>query len=89
MDFLLTTELSVPLVQIALLLGLSTLAMLFGKTKLAILINYLFTLYWGYFLNRDLLLETFEHSEVFAIVYFSVGIFIAVLAMISFIRGEN
>ena len=89
MEFLMETELSVPLIQIVLLLGLSTMAMLFGKTKLALLVNYLFTLYWGYFLNRDLMLETFQNAEHYAMIYFGVGIGIALLAMLAFIRAEN
>lgn len=89
MEFLTETELTIPLIQIVLLLGLSTLAMLFGKTKLALLVNYLFTLYWGYFLNRDLMLETFEQAEHFAYVYFGVGVVIALLAVIAFIRADN
>ena len=89
MDFLINTELNVPLIQIVMLLGLSTLAMLFGKTKLALLVNYLFTLYWGYFLNRDLMMETFESADQFVFIYFGVGIVVAMLAMISFLRSED
>jgi len=55
MEFLYSAELTIPLVQIVLLLALSTLALLFGRTKLALLINYIFALYWGYIVNRDLL----------------------------------
>ena len=53
MEFFHTTELAIPLFQVALLLMLSTLALLFGRTKLALLMNYLFTFYWGYILNRE------------------------------------
>jgi len=54
MEFFYSLEFAVPVAQIALLLLLSTTALLFGKIKLALLISYLFTLHWGYFINREL-----------------------------------
>ncbi|MBW1769650.1 MAG: hypothetical protein JRJ17_00525, partial [Deltaproteobacteria bacterium] len=52
MEFFMLAELTVPLFHIALLLALSTLALLLGRVKLALLVNYLFALYWGYIFNR-------------------------------------
>ncbi|MBW1740513.1 MAG: hypothetical protein JRJ42_05170 [Deltaproteobacteria bacterium] len=86
MAFLHATELSVPLFQIALLLALSTLAMLFGRIKLALLINYLFTLYWGYIFNRDELLgPNLEKIDHFTAIYFGFGFIIVILASIGFL----
>lgn len=45
MDTIMDTQLTVPLFQVCLLLALSTLALLFGRIKLALIINYCFTLY--------------------------------------------
>ncbi len=84
MEFLFITETAVPLSQIFLLLSLSTIALLFGKIKLALLINYLFTLYWGYFLNSELLLSASSQSEIFSYVYFGLGIVVVVLGVIGF-----
>jgi len=53
METLYATELSVPLYQVCLLLVLSTLVLFVGKVKLALLINYTFVLYWGYWLSRE------------------------------------
>ena len=50
-DVLYTTQLSIPPHQIVLLLLLSMFALLFGKVRLALLTNYLFTMYWGYFFS--------------------------------------
>ena len=47
MEMFHSAELSIPLAQISMLLLLCTLALLFGKVKLALLINYMFTLYWA------------------------------------------
>ena len=44
MEILFMKEISIPVIQMVLLLLLSTGALFFGKLKLALLINYLFTL---------------------------------------------
>ena len=89
MEFFFITEFAIPLSQIFLLLGLSTIVLLFGKIKLALLINYLFTLYWGYFLNSELLLSVGSQSEIFSFVYFGFGIAIVLLGVIGFITQQG
>lgn len=46
METLLAAELTIPLKQMALLVSLSTLLFLFGKVKLALLLNYAYAFYW-------------------------------------------
>jgi len=89
MDALFTIELVVPLHQIALLLILTTAALLLGKMKIALLINYIFTLYWGYFFNRDLFKDYIGEAYHFYLVYFGLGIFVIVIAMIGFISQRH
>jgi len=89
MEFLYATELSIPLFQILLLLVLGTLSLLFGKVKLALLTNYIFALYWGYFLNRDLLLESMVKTEYFTLIYFGIGLIIVVLAIVGFMAHKE
>ncbi len=89
MDLLFTIELAVPLHQIALLLILTTTALLLGKIKIALLINYVFTLYWGYFFNRDLFQDYIDETYLFHLVYFGLGIFVVVVAMIGFISQRD
>jgi len=55
MEFFSLTKLAIPVTQMALLIAMNTIALLFGRIKLALLITYLFTLYWGYVLNREIL----------------------------------
>jgi len=45
MEIFFTSELSVPLFQIIFLMLISTVALLFGKVRIALLINYVFTFY--------------------------------------------
>jgi hypothetical protein len=55
MEFFYTTELAVPMSQMVLLLICTTVALLFGRIKLALLVNYLFAFYlWPSLRWRDL-----------------------------------
>lgn len=89
MEFIYDTHLTIPLYQIGLLLLLSTMALIFGRVKLGLLINYVFTLYWGYFLNRDILLGSMAHGEYYTWIYFGGGILIALLALLGFLTHHG
>lgn len=85
MEFLRSTELVVPLYQIALLLVISTLALLFGRMKLALITNYLFTMYWGYGFNREYLIgHQVNDFTLFTLIYFSFGLIIVIFAVLGF-----
>ena len=85
MEFFINTELTIPIEQIIILLLLSTIALLFGKIKIALIINYVFTLLWGYVFNRDkFMVSDFEHPEIFTILYFAFGIGIILMACFAF-----
>ena len=51
MELIMSTKVSISFMQILLLLIFSTLFLLFGKVKLALITNYLFTFYWGFGAN--------------------------------------
>ena len=92
MEIFSMAEISIPITQMILLLLLSTGALFFGKLKLALLINYLFTLYWGYGINRDFLVGSgFEHLSGFTMLYVGFGLIIAAVALVSLIteRGRK
>ena len=85
METLQSTQLFIPLYQMVLLLSISTIVLFFGKLKLALITNYLFTMYWGYGMNRELLIGArIEHFNTFTFMYFGFGLLIAVLALLSF-----
>ena len=89
MEFFYSMELSIPVVQIILLLILSSLALLFGRKKLALIINFLFTMYWGYFLSIDhFTLSGLKEIDHYFIIYFGIGLLIVILALIGFFRDE-
>ncbi|MEA3471551.1 MAG: hypothetical protein U9R24_07520 [Thermodesulfobacteriota bacterium] len=86
MDFFFIKTITIPLFQVATLLLASTIVLLFGRAKLALLICYLFTMYWGYFANADRLvmsgLYCINYGNLLA--YFGFGFIIAILAAVGF-----
>ena len=89
MDFFYSTELAIPISQMILLLFSSTLALLFGRVRLALMINYLFTLYWGYLYQKDVLFEASLQSVLYLYTYFGFGILIAFIAIVGFLRSRD
>jgi hypothetical protein len=85
MELFYSTQISVPITQIVLLLSISTLALLFGRLKLALLVNYLFTLYWGYLSNQGIMAEW----KISTVAYFGFGLTVVILAMIGFLTAPE
>ena len=53
MEALSSTTTTIPIIQIVLLILFGTVALLFGRQKLALLTNYLFVFYWGFGVNLE------------------------------------
>ena len=88
MEFFQTTQLAVPLIQIMLLLALSTVTLLIGKVRLALLMNYLFAFYWGYVFNADLF-NSLEKANMFNAIYMGFGVAVVIFAAIGFVAHAN
>jgi hypothetical protein len=90
MEALYSTTLSIPLIQISLLLLISTLAVMFGRMKLALVINYCFTLYWCYILNPDVIQGNSQNiTSNFIYLYFGFGFIILMLALLGFVGHRD
>jgi hypothetical protein len=90
MDLIHSAELSIPILQIVMLLLLSTVALLFGKVKLALLANYMFTMYWGYGFGWEYLKNSgFANLDYFTYIYFGFGFIIVAMAIIGFLAPSN
>ena len=64
---------------------LTTFGLLFSRIKLALLINFLFALYWGYWLNRENVIGTgIPEIDAFTIGYFGFGFLIVIFVVIGF-----
>jgi hypothetical protein len=85
MESIFSSEITIPLFEVILLLVLSTLAFLFGRLKLAILINYCFTVYWGYVLNFNIFTAYGALlPNTFTYIYLGGGFLIILLAILGF-----
>ena len=90
MGIFFTTELAVPLFQIIILLLFSTISLLFGKVRMALIINYIFTFYWAYVFNRDSLIGMgLNKFDQFTLMYFLFGLFIILFALVGFLFQKN
>lgn len=90
LDYLLNANLSIPMIQLILLMLMSTISLLFGKLKLALLVNYLFTMHWAYVSNRENLIELgFENFQLVSIIYFIFGLGIVLVAAFAFLFQKN
>ena len=87
MEMLYSIELTIPLYQVGLLLILCSLVLLLGKVKLALLINYLFVLYWGYWLNKEAIFGPgITHINSFTLGVYGFSALIFILAIIGFLH---
>jgi len=90
LEFMLNTNLAIPMIQLILLMLMSTISLLFGKLRLALIINYLFILHWGYISNRDNLVEMgFENFELVSVIYFMFGLGIILVASFAFLFQKS
>jgi hypothetical protein len=92
MESFISTQLTIPILQVVLLLLLTTVTMLFGRHKLALFINYFFTLYWGYIANIDIFSFTVEGTmklNNYTLLYFGFGFVIIFLAAIGLIMNHD
>lgn len=90
MGIFFNTELAVPLFQIIVLMLFSTMALLFGKVRIALIINYIFTFYWAYIFNRDYLMSLgLNKFDSYTLIYFLFGLIIILVAMVGFLFQKN
>ncbi len=85
MEIFYTTELAVPLLQVIMLLVWNTICLFLGKLRLALMINYVFVLFWGYVYNCDLFLSSGPNGASYVFIYASFGLVVCILAMVGFI----
>lgn len=90
LDYFLNISISIPIIQLILLMLISTISLLFGKLKLALIVNYLFTLHWAYIANRDKLMDmSSDNFEIFSLIYFVFGLGIVLTATFAFMFQKS
>ena len=90
LDYFLNISLTIPIIQLILLMLISTISLLFGRLKLALIVNYLFTLNWAYIANRDKLMDmSSANFELYSIMYFIFGLGIVLTASFAFMFQKS
>jgi hypothetical protein len=90
MEPLMSTQLSVPLFHILTLLSLTTLILIFGYTRIALLLNYSFLIYWSYLSNVMLFTERGElQLNRITLLYIMFGFAILLLATMGLIHNRE
>jgi hypothetical protein len=90
LDYFLSISLTIPIIQLILLMLISTISLLFGRLKLALIVNYLFTLNWAYIANRDKLMDmSSANFELYSIMYFVFGLGIVLTASFAFMFQKS
>lgn len=90
LEILQSTYLSIPVSQVMMLLFLSTMALLFGRQKLALLINCGFALFWGYVSNMiHFTTDGSVRFDTFTVLYLGFSISIILLALVGFMTQKD
>lgn len=91
MESLLDMTVTVPLVQLAVLLTIGTLVLLVGMTRIALVVHYVFLFFWSYILvdNADVIRELSEHAVQYVVLYYGFGLLIIVLAFAGLLRHKE
>jgi hypothetical protein len=84
-DLFRTTLITIPFMQLFLLIVISTLLLLFGSLKFSLLTNYLFTFYWGFNVNFGKIdTVSINNFPLFSLVYLGFGSMVVMLVLLSF-----
>ena len=90
LDLISTATITIPFMQLFLLLVISTMLLLFGNAKFALLVNYLFTFYWGFNVNFEKMdVVSANNFPVYSLVYLAFGSMVVMLVLVSFRQKEN
>ena len=88
MDFLFNIQNNITVFEVGVLLLLNTGAHLLEKPKLGMLINLAFTLYWGFFLNFEMLFGDSSTSE-YSFLFFMFALLIIILTVVGLTKEED
>jgi hypothetical protein len=88
MDFLFNTQNNITVFEVGLLLMLNSGVFLIDKPKIGMLVNLGFTLYWGFFLNFDMLFGDSSNSE-YSFLFFMFAILIIIFTVVGLTKEEE
>ncbi len=77
-------DLSIPAWQMAFFVGMLSILMLFGRIQLALVVTYLFVLYWGFVLYWPHFISVAGEDLMALALYLFSGLAVAFLALLAF-----
>jgi hypothetical protein len=81
-QFLTDKAISIPVAQVVLFVFINSLCILFGRHRLGLLVSYCFVLYWGFFVNSELFMESLGETPVGIPIFAFAGIGMLCLAIL-------
>ena len=81
-------NLTIPVWEVALYVGLTSVFMLLGRVKLCLVTSYLFTLYWGFILYWGQAMTSLATYPNLGTIYLVCGMLHVVLTMVAFMKGQ-
>lgn len=89
MDFLFEVNNNITVFEVGLLLLCNATANLFNKPRLAIMTNIAFTVYWGFFLNFDILFGSSYQASEYSFIFFIFAIVVIIFSIIGLARTDD
>jgi len=83
-----STELVIPFSQAFIYISMISGFMLFRRLKYALITTFLFTLYWGFVLNKDAFVSKLGEAQFALYIYGVCGFVVLVLTIYSFFFNE-
>jgi hypothetical protein len=88
MEYLNAMELTIPVGQMILFIGLISFCLLFGRFKLGLSITFCFVFYWGFIYNKDVFFTDLESSSPYLLFYFFSGFLLILFALVAFMTED-
>jgi hypothetical protein len=82
LQFFSDKEFSVPVWEVALLVFINSICILFGRYKLGLFISYFFVFYWGFMLNRPYFVDILGNMTFGLYLYVAAGIIMTIVIII-------
>ncbi len=89
MDILLSAEHTIPVLQVVWLISMNSVFLLLRRIKLALITNYVFSLYWGYTLTQNYMFNPAGDIELRPLFYFGAAAAVLVVALVGFLLQEE
>jgi hypothetical protein len=89
MEHFISPGLNIPVLQVIWLISMNSVSLLLRRIKLALVTNYLFSLFWGYSFMQDYASNTPGDVRFSPLLYFGAAAAVLFLALVGFLFQEE